>query len=64
MHILPQAIFVSDWLISKKIFFSGTTLPNKSKLGRKHPWKVIYKECAFSSHQLINMATTGHSCLF
>jgi hypothetical protein len=27
-----------------------------------HPWKVIYKECAFSSHPLINMAATGHSC--
>jgi hypothetical protein len=34
---LPQAIFVSDWLISKKNFFSETASPNKSKLGRKHP---------------------------
>jgi hypothetical protein len=31
-------------------------LPNESKHGRKHPWKVIYKDCAFSSHPLINMA--------
>jgi hypothetical protein len=31
---LPQAILVSDWLISKKIFFSETALSNESKLGR------------------------------
>jgi hypothetical protein len=58
----PQPILVSDWSISKKIFSSENALPNESKLGRKHPWKVPYKECAFSSHPLINMATTGHSC--
>jgi hypothetical protein len=51
----PQAILVSDWLISKKIFLSEIALPNESKLGRKHHWKVIYKDCAFSSHPLINM---------
>jgi hypothetical protein len=47
-----------------KIFFSETTLPNESKLGRKHPWEVIYKACAFSSHPLINMVATGHSCFW
>jgi hypothetical protein len=52
------------WLISKKIFFSEIALPNESKLGRNRPWKVIYKDCAFSSHPLINISATGHSCFW
>ena len=62
MSFCHHLVSVICHLFTFHIFSSENPQPNELKLGWKHLWKVLFKECTFCYDPLPNMSATGNSC--